>query len=665
MDDLTITIERVCPECGAKTTAANCPADGEMTLVVKKKEATANDRIGQIIGGRYKILQVIGQGGFGAVYKALHTATGDQVAIKVLRQDIAGAMDTVGRFRQEAKQTSKLKHPNTVRVFDFGQMDDGCLYIAMEFLEGRTLTDLFRKEAPIDPKRLVHIAVQVLKSLSEAHIKGLAHRDLKPDNIFLQTVHGEADFAKVLDFGIAKSMTGNDTEDMTSTGAIIGTPRYMSPEQARGQQVDHRTDLYSLAIILHEGLTGSAPFTADSPLTMLLRRVQEDPPRVHDALAVDTPSGVCDAVFRAMCREPDDRFKNADEMATALQAGLDTKPLHARSFVSFDELGVSVVTGMAHTGLGVGLHKNTSRVVVGTDADDEGATLGTEDSHDLQVALAKSQQGPPLMAGATRPSGASTVAVPAGYARGTTGPGAPVGPAAPVGLAANDGQASPTVAMAVTSEPLAQPPIGQSGGQTKLIVGGVVAVAVIAIALIVAKGGTPPASAPVEAAAPATVAAAAVPAPAAPAAAAPAPTMPVPAAPVAAAPVAAAPAPVVAAAPAPSAPAAVAPAAAAGDARVKFQVEPADARVEMDGTQILGGEVRVPPGKHTIKAAKTGYGDEVATLEVAAGEIHTVKLELKKSGGGGGGSGGGHAKTDKSGGEKPKGDKPKGGLVID
>jgi hypothetical protein len=327
-------VERACPECGTRTHEPTCPIDGEMTLVQRKQDESQGARPGSLIGGRYRIERVVGQGGFGAVYKAQHAATGDTVAIKVLRTDVQGSSDVVARFRHEAKATSKLKHPNTVRVFDFGQMDDGNLYIAMEFLDGRTFTDLLRREGPLQPERLVRIAVQVLKSLSEAHAKGLVHRDLKPDNIFLQTVHGEADFVRVLDFGIAKSLSGDTAADMTSTGAIIGTPRYMSPEQARGTPVDARTDLYSLAIILFEGLTGVAPFLADSPLSMLLRRVAEEPPRVHDSLALPTPVGVCDAVLRGLAREPDERFASADAMMTALLAGLDTPPMPAQSPVA-------------------------------------------------------------------------------------------------------------------------------------------------------------------------------------------------------------------------------------------------------------------------------------------------------------------------------------------
>ena len=371
---------RACPECGLLTNESTCPHDGEMTLVRQRKVST-DDRIGQVIGGRYKIEKVIGQGGFGAVYRAKHTATGDTIAIKVLRTAVEGQEDVVARFRHEAKTTSRLKHPNTVRVFDFGQMDDGNLFIAMEFLDGQTLTHLQAREGPLEPKRLARIAIQVLKALAEAHSKGLVHRDLKPDNIFLQTVHGEADFVKVLDFGIAKSLTGDQTADLTASGAIVGTPRYMSPEQASGMEVDARTDLYALGLILYEGLTGQTPFVADSPLSMLLRRVAEEPPRVEQSLRLPTPRGVCEVVRRAMARRPQERFSSAEEMAAALQAELDTPTQPAQSVVRIDT-GADGDETMQSTLPGLGLAPDlvmpATRVELLTDTDENAATAGMD-----------------------------------------------------------------------------------------------------------------------------------------------------------------------------------------------------------------------------------------------------------------------------------------------
>ena len=606
--------QRVCPECGAHTEALNCPIDGEMTLVAAKKEPTAADRVGQLIAGRYKIQAVIGQGGFGAVYRAQHSATGDLVAIKVLRTDVQGAQDVVARFRQEAKQTSKLKHPNTVRVFDFGQMDDGNLFLAMEFLEGRTLSELLRKESPLQPERLVHIAVQVLKALSEAHAKGLVHRDLKPDNIFLQTVHGEPDFVKVLDFGIAKSVSGDTAADMTSTGAIIGTPRYMSPEQAEGQGVDLRTDLYSLAIILHEGLAGTTPFLAESPLSMLLRRVQEEPPRVHEELAVATPTGVCDAVLRALGREAAGRFASADEMAAALQLGLKTERIAPRAIIRPTDLGVGQMTGGALAPGATG--KSTGKVVVGQGADEIGATLDSSHSDIFKVQLHQAGAQGAATAGISDLQTALQVA--------------PVSAAAGAAPALSAAAAQPGASFALDPAVAAgSPSAGAPSRPGGVVLGiGAALVATIAVLAVLVLGGekeqapaghaaAAAAGAPADpgaAAAPAVAAAQPAAAPAIPSAApavAPAPALP----------------PAAAAGPAPAAAAASAPV----GAKLKLMVEPPDATVEVDGAAVQGAETLLTPGSHRVRAFRAGFEEEIADLQVAAGEVHTLKLELKKS----------------------------------
>lgn len=601
--------QRVCPECGLATTELTCPTDGEMTLVVRKADS-ANDRIGTVIGGRYRVEKVIGQGGFGAVYQAVHTATGDRVAIKVLRADVQQAADVSTRFRHEAKATSRLKHPNTVRVFDFGQMDDGNLYLAMEFLEGKTLSDMLRQQSPVAPKRLVHIATQVLKSLSEAHSKGLVHRDLKPDNIFLQTVHGEADFVKVLDFGFAKSMIGDQTTDVTSTGAIIGTPRYMSPEQARGKGIDTRTDLYSLGIILFEALTGSEPFPADSPLSMLLRRVAEDPPNVAVGLAIATPRGVCQAVYRAMSTEPSERFETADEMAAALQEGLASENLPATGLFAGgsrtpplkvitdggDAIDATFMAEQAIDTTSTGVALSTGkRPSVGTGASAIPAQTGQRP--------AVTGQGPALQSFPTAPQGPALVAadaqpVAAVQDAAWRSPRAQ-GSEAPTRLQAADSNAErsaaaepqpPTSVPAPTAQagPVAtkSPPWVALAAVAGVVIVGVTAVFVLKPAAPTAAANTAPTAPPAAAlptptatnapTAPApapAVAPAAPPAPAAPAAAvAPAPAV---------APPSVAPAPVPpppaqgAIAPAPAAadaPAAAAPNAAADTAKAKAQV---------------------------------------------------------------------------------------------
>ena len=665
---------RVCPECGTETEAPVCPKDGEMTLVLKKKEDPTLGRIGELIAGRYRVLKVIGQGGFGAVFKAQHTATGDTVAIKVLRTDVAESQDVIARFRQEAKATSKLKHPNTVRVFDFGQMDDGNLYIAMEFLEGTTFSDLMRKEGPIEPRRIVHIAGQVLKALSEAHSKGIVHRDLKPDNIFIQAVHNEPDYVKVLDFGIAKSLAGDSTQgDMTSTGAILGTPRYMSPEQARGAKIDARTDLYSLGLILYECMTGVTPFVADSPLSMLLKRVQEEPPRVHDCLALPTPEGMCDVVLRSLQRDPEQRWASADEMLQAMNASVDTVLLEAKSVVpmpGMPPLRTAKYEGedthdetMFETGLGPA---GPARAATGKTSAAGAGSTATPAPHGTAPGSATTSSKMIVTSnsgGLLSDEGAATMATMAppelaALGRGPTAARAPImemptrleQPEA-LGLPRHvptGGSAKPPTTPAPASAPSASPPPAAAKNSWAFvgIGGGVTAVVALAI-VVVMQGGPAPAAAPgpeattagttasgtastgtnaagdnpggthsagsVAVAAPATPPGAPSTPPAGPAAAAPAPALPSPSAPPPVAPPAV-PAPV---------PGALVP--------VAVQRSPTGAKVSVDGQPLVGDTTALPPGKHTITASADGYLDHSQEIEIGAGDtIKIVKVDLKR-----------------------------------
>ncbi len=305
---------RVCPVCQGKTDEINCPADGTPTVLTG---SGSDALVGQVIAQRYRVTKLIGEGGFGAVYKAQHTGTGDEVAIKVLHTDQAGIAEVVARFQDEAAVTASLKQPHTVRVFDFGQTAGGDLYLAMEFLQGTTLTRVLDVEQPLGYQRIGHITLQVLKSLAEAHSRGLVHRDLKPDNIFLQTVFGEEDFVKVLDFGIAKSLVAG-SQSRTATGEIVGTPPYMSPEQARGTGIDIRTDLYALGCILFEALTNRVPFHAETAIDTLIQRITQPPPDPRGRCLTPTPEAFCDVVLKAMATQPEVRFGSAQEMMKAL-----------------------------------------------------------------------------------------------------------------------------------------------------------------------------------------------------------------------------------------------------------------------------------------------------------------------------------------------------------
>ena len=245
-----------------------------------ESEERRDDMIGQTIGGRFVVDKKLGAGGMGAVYRARQADLGRQVAVKVLLEELTSSDTQARRFTVEALAVSRLKHPNTIQIFDFGKSDQGRLYIAMELLEGETLHERIASRRRLPVRMALRILAQVAAALDEAHGKGIIHRDLKPENIFLVRVGDDADFVKVLDFGVAKLRdgVGDGQGTLTKAGSIFGTPRYMSPEQASARPVDARSDLYSLGIILFEMLAGSPPFDSETPLTLLLAHVNAPVP---------------------------------------------------------------------------------------------------------------------------------------------------------------------------------------------------------------------------------------------------------------------------------------------------------------------------------------------------------------------------------------------------
>lgn len=303
--------------------------------------------IGRTIAGRYEVQGLLGKGGFGAVFAARHTMTGQDVVLKVMRPELALDPIQVKRFMNEARISSQLSHPNTVRTFDFGQTDDGLLYLVMERLHGDELAKILRRDAPLDPVRAMHIAIGVLKSLSEAHAAGLVHRDLKPGNIFLVNVHGEDDFVKLIDFGIAKSVEGGD-DDLTRTGMAIGTPKYMSPEQGRAEPLDGRSDLYALGVILFEMLSARLPFEATSAMSMIVKHLQEAPPDLRTLAPQGVPPDLAAVVMRALKKSPWERFRDADEMREQIETILEGMgALHKRRTVSGKVARATMTPGKA------------------------------------------------------------------------------------------------------------------------------------------------------------------------------------------------------------------------------------------------------------------------------------------------------------------------------
>ncbi|HET6334253.1 MAG TPA: serine/threonine-protein kinase [Polyangiales bacterium] len=278
--------------------------------------------IGSTLAGRYLIEARVGSGAMGAVYRAQQAGLSRPVAIKILNRDRSLAGDTVQRFRREAQAMSALHHPNTVRVFDFGSTDEGLLYLAMELLEGESVTQRLQRGGALHVKEAVQLAQAVLRSVGEAHAHGIIHRDLKPDNIFLARVQGEPlPVVKVLDFGIAKAVEGERKIDQFETldGTVFGTPRYMSPEQAAGKPLDHRSDLYAVGIMLFEYLAGRPPFVDSDAVVVMARHIREAPAPLS-AAAPDAPIPPCleAVVERALAKDPALRWQSAEEFERAL-----------------------------------------------------------------------------------------------------------------------------------------------------------------------------------------------------------------------------------------------------------------------------------------------------------------------------------------------------------
>ena len=239
---------------------------------------------GMVIRGKYEVLSKVGSGGMASVYKARHVAFGEVVALKLVGTRLAGDVDFLKRFRNEAVITRRLQHPNAVRVEDLDATEDGRPFIVMEYVDGRSLRELVRSDGPQPLARAVSVARQVCAALAAAHALGITHRDIKPDNILLGRGPDGAEHVKVLDFGIAKvreaSEGAGEGYTPTRTGMIVGTPQYISPEQAmgkRGDEVDGRADLYSLGVVLYEMVTGRLPFQADTAMGMLLHHLQTAP----------------------------------------------------------------------------------------------------------------------------------------------------------------------------------------------------------------------------------------------------------------------------------------------------------------------------------------------------------------------------------------------------
>lgn len=294
---------------------------------------STQDLSGRVVNSQFRLLRKLGRGGMGVVYLAEQIGMDRQVVVKVLHAELVAGSDTAGaRFQREAKAVARLNHPHIVQVHVFGQMETGQPFLAMEYVEGQTLTDLMIGAGRLPEGRALRIVEQVCDALVEAHGAGLVHRDLKPDNIMLADRHGNRDYVKVLDFGLAKMVDTEERAGVTHDGAIFGTPRYMSPEQGRGEKVDARTDLYALGVVLYELLSGVHPFEARSTLDILMKHASA-PVVLPSARFPDlTLQPRVEAILKTcLAKDPADRFQSAAELRRVAREALRDLPDYARA----------------------------------------------------------------------------------------------------------------------------------------------------------------------------------------------------------------------------------------------------------------------------------------------------------------------------------------------
>jgi serine/threonine protein kinase len=291
------------------------------------EEQQGSERVGQLIDGRYRILNVIGRGGMGTVYKAEHVAIRRIVAVKLLHASLARVPEVSRRFEREAFAIGRIEHPNCVNVSDFGRLPDGSLYLVMEYLEGRALSDELTVKGRLSPARTLHILKHVLRGLGHAHANEIVHRDVKPENVILVEYEGDPDFAKILDFGIAKlvgsAAQAGGSERLTQAGMAFGTPIYMSPEQALGQQIDGRADLYAASVMAFEMITGVPPFLSDDKIEVMSMHASRPLPTMAEvAPGLEVPEIVERLLQRGLAKRAHDRFPDAAAYIAAIDAVL-------------------------------------------------------------------------------------------------------------------------------------------------------------------------------------------------------------------------------------------------------------------------------------------------------------------------------------------------------
>ena len=340
----TTAPQKTCPQCGSTYDMDQrfCPRDGS-TL----RAPPGSDLVGSILADRYHVIRRIGEGGMGQVYLAEHVKMKRKSAVKVLHQGMVHDPDAISRFNREASNASQIQHPNVAAIYDFGETPDGLIYLAMEFVDGEPLTKIIERHGALTATRAADIGEQVASALEAAHDMGIIHRDLKPDNIMIARGRAGEDVAKVVDFGIAKAMEGDD-QKVTKTGLAIGTPEYMSPEQLGGDQLDSRTDIYSLGLVTFNMLTGKLPFPSVVSREALIMRLTEKPRTLAEIRNdVHWPPELQTVMDKALANHPADRYQHVSQFGRELVTAVATMPESA--FTSTGTVELSPIAAAAKT----------------------------------------------------------------------------------------------------------------------------------------------------------------------------------------------------------------------------------------------------------------------------------------------------------------------------
>ncbi|PYP48652.1 MAG: hypothetical protein DMD42_00605 [Gemmatimonadetes bacterium] len=311
---------KICPVCATRyrDDVRFCPNDGQ-TL---RSSGPTQDLVGQVLADRYHIMKKLGEGGMGQVYLAEHVKMGRRSAIKVMHPSMVHDPEAVARFNREAANASRISDSHVCAIYDFGETEDGLIYLAMEFVEGEPLTELLAREGALPVARAADICIQVAAALQAAHDLDIVHRDLKPDNIMVTRGRDGTDGVKVVDFGLAKAVGGEGGgQKVTRTGLVIGTPEFMSPEQLSGDKLDGRSDIYSLGLVLFNMLTGTLPFPADSVQEAMVKRLTDEPAELIEVRPdLHFPPGLQQTLDTALARSPVDRYQSAAKFAHDLAA---------------------------------------------------------------------------------------------------------------------------------------------------------------------------------------------------------------------------------------------------------------------------------------------------------------------------------------------------------